>query len=140
MRRLHPLLLLLGLVACDPANEIHVDPGSRADSLILHAFQLPDSLDGTEWLYNLTVATCPSASDSAVPVWQIERRGASGRNPNSVSPYFRYGQRPRGDWTTVRGPLSLHAGCYAADVQGGGISGYTRFVVDSTGRITPLAE
>jgi len=47
MRTLMLALILGGTVACDPGYTIHVERGSRADSLVFHAFRIPDSVAGT---------------------------------------------------------------------------------------------
>jgi hypothetical protein len=129
-------VLSLVLAACDPSNAIHVEAGFRADSLLFHAFQRPDSLRGADILSTIEVSLCDSLGWFVRPVWQLsrDRGGFWSRHPSPV--YFRYGAESTPGWVTSRHAEPLRPGLYGATAEGGGIGGLQRFFVDSTGHVT----
>jgi hypothetical protein len=131
------LVLAVTLAACDPMNAIHVEPGSRADSLVFHAFQRPDSVHGADALSTIEVMACDSSGRTVRPVWRLrhDERGwiSAHFHPSPVT--FRYGADSIPGWTIMQRAEPLHAGLYAASAEGGGIGGYQRFFVDSLGHV-----
>jgi hypothetical protein len=126
--------LATAMIACDPVNEIHVEPESRADSLVLHAFRSPDSATGGTRLSRLSVAACDTTRSPPPDTWVLERDSRSffRRPPSPV--FFRYGQSTPG-WHASRPASVLREGCYVASVEGAAIGGATRFWVGPAGEI-----
>jgi hypothetical protein len=127
-------VLVVAVMACDPANEIHVEPGSRADSLVLHAFRSPDSVTGGARLSRLWVATCDTAGSRLRDTWVLERAPTSlfRRSPSPV--LFRYGQ-PTPGWHAAHPASVLREGCHIGSVEGAAIGGTVRFWVGPNGEI-----
>ena len=119
---------------CDSANEIHVEPGSSARALTLHAYQLPDSADGSGGITRITVGRC-GATSTGPAVWNIERRpGVRWFGPRETT-RFRYGLAPSARWTITHPSEPLDSGCFYAVADGGAIFGLTFFRVRSDGTI-----
>lgn len=134
MRRPALSALLLILAACDPALEAHPEPGSRADSLIIHAFVGLDSAGGGKSLYSLVVTRCSTAAAHAPDTaWAIERAAGPGSRAREPRTVFRYGAVPGAEWSVRHIPVPLSPGCYDLDVEGSGIGGMTEFRIDSQG-------
>jgi|SRR6266550_7688689 len=71
-----PLCILLALPSrasgqADPGTMVHPEPGSRIDSLLFHAFVLPDSLHPNQGLVSLAVYQCGDTTQRAL--WEIKR-------------------------------------------------------------------
>lgn len=134
------LLLLIALVGCDPSNEIHVESGFRADSLVFHVFQGPDSIDGAGGLSSIEVSATDSLGQTVKPVWQLsrDRGGLFSRSPSPV--FFRYGADSISGWIITKRAEPLRPGRYVAFANGGGIGGTHRFVVAENGRVTVAGD
>src|SRR5689334_18828187 len=105
------LFAMLTCLGCDPFNEIHVEPGSSAHLLTLHAFLMPDSVDGIGAITGITVGRCATATAGPI-VWSIERRRPrfslfGGRGTTRESTRLEYGNLPSGRWTTTHPPEPL---------------------------------
>ena len=132
------LLLAVMLAACDPANAIHVEPGSRADSPVFHAFQRPDSVHGADALSTIEVMACDSSGRMVRPVWTLrhDERGWIFALFHAASPVrFRYGADSIPGWTITHRAEPLRPGLYVARASGAALDGQQRFLVDAKGRV-----
>jgi hypothetical protein len=113
-------------------DEVHIEPGSRADSLVIHAFLAPDSANGGAPLRELTVSRCSAGSPTTD--WTIEHRSAGlGARPSDPV-FFRYAAHIPG-WTTTRSALPMKSGCYLVMLSGGGHWASTQFWVSEGGTV-----
>jgi hypothetical protein len=134
------LLLMVILAGCDPSNAIHIESGFRADSLVFHAFQRPDSLDGAGGPSSIEVSATDSLGRTVRPVWQLsrDRGGLFSRSPSPV--FFRYGADSISGWIITKRAEPLRPGLYVAFANGGGIGGTQRFVVAANGGVTIVGD
>ena len=123
-----PLLLIAG--ACDPHIEGHIEPGSRRDSLVIHAFRSPDSSSGQS-IFQLSVTGCDTLAAPRV-FWRVDRSDGGDGNGGA---YYRFGSTLAHGWVTTYKADSLTPGCYLLDVRGGGIGGAQWFTVDVSGAV-----
>ena len=124
--------------ACDPANEVHVEPGSTADALVLHAYRSPDSLSGLGTVTRLAVGRC-GGDWLGEPVWAVERESRHwlGRpEPTRIE----YGRTPSNRWRTVTLSAPLDSGCFYAAADGNAIGGLTFFRVLPGGAIESMPD
>ena len=137
-----PLCILLALPSrasgqADPGTMVHPEPGSRIDSLLFHAFVLPDSLHPNQGLVSLAVYQCGDTTQRAL--WEIKRPsqrvdGAFDRMPTPL--FIRYGKLPGPTWVQRHAAHPLRPGCYYVLTGGGGIGAYRQFYVQADGVIT----
>ena len=133
MRILAVLFPALAAGACDPPLYAHVEPGSRADSLVFHAFK-DDSVADADEIYGIRVTG--RGDSTGIPIyWEVERRARRFYPPREPRTHFRYGELPASDWIEPTWPVILRPGCYEAEVTGGGLSAYARYVVRADGRV-----
>jgi hypothetical protein len=130
-RRSVVVAALLVAVACDPHIEGHVEPGSRGDSVVIHAFRYPDSASGGRSVFSLLVGGCDTLAARRV-FWRVEH---SNRGEAHDGAYLRYGAALGHGWVTTYEPDPLTPGCYLLDVRGGGIGGSQWFTIDSAGAV-----
>lgn len=126
--------LVLLVTGCDPAPQLHVESGSRSDSLLFHVFELGDSLAPASELSELSVRRCASASKLDL-MWDLTRVTGPHRNERRT---IRYGDRPDIYWRVHRAPAPLTDGCYVVTTRTYALStSYTFFVDGDT--ISPSA-
>jgi hypothetical protein len=138
---LNGLAFVAACVIADPGTAIHVEPGSTAQELVLHAFVGSDSLAPNRGLMRVEVRQCfdRAAQQEGRVVWAVERPAL--RAPSAPrSPYLAYGTLPGVSWVTQTAPEPLGPGCYWVTAQGGGIGAATRFVVSASGAIRDSAR
>jgi len=116
---------------------VHPEPGSRIDSLLFHAFVLPDSLHPNQGLVSLAVYQCGDTTQRAL--WEIKRpsqrvHGAFDRMPTPL--FIRYGRLPGPTWVERHAARPLRPGCYYVLTGGGGIGAYRQFYIQADGVIT----
>jgi hypothetical protein len=131
-------LLVLVVVACDPINTIHVEPGSTAGALHLHPYRMPDSVSGIATIDAIEVDRCGGRWLGA-SVWKIERtrhRWFGARE----DPIITYGRLPSNQWRTSQQATPLDTGCYLAVASGGAIPGSAAFRVASDGEIHEISH
>lgn len=126
----------IALGACDPGIDAHVEPGSRADSLVFHAFMYPDSLRGGKSISAISVVGCRLRNGTRPMYWKAERRQRTFTWLQAPETRFRYGRLPESEWRVVHVADSLKPGCYRADLPGAGVGGTTWFVVHGDGSVT----
>jgi hypothetical protein len=115
------LLLLTALVACDPAPYVHVEAGSRPDSLLFHIYEASDSLDPAAALSELTVRRCGGEL-----MWELTR--VTGPRPNEKR-LIRYGESPDHFWRVHRRPATITEGCYVVTTETYALPASHRFIV-----------
>ena len=126
--------LVSACVYVDGGLEVHAEPGSRADSLVFHAFVLPDSVQGGGSISSVTVWSC-AATENPTPLWRIERtQRPFWRRANSGT-HFRYGSVPSAEWRTVQAARALAPGCYVVRTPGDGIGGRQEVLLSADGRV-----
>ena len=130
-------MLVLSVLACDSIDTVHVEPGSSAGALYLHAYQRPDSVNGIANIESIEVDRCGGHWLGAT-VWKIDRT----RHPwfgAKEHPIIVYGKLPSDRWRTSQTAIPLDTGCYQASAWGGGIQGYAAFRVASSGEIHEIS-
>jgi hypothetical protein len=140
LRTLSLIAASVCLLACDPANAIHVERGADAEDLVLHAFLWPDSVNGGEHLSRIEVAECDSAGRIQRPVWELERARSGWFSHPAAPVRFRYGADSIPGWLTVHAAEALHSGLYAAIAEGNAMNALTRFAVRNDGSIEVLGD
>lgn len=132
---LFALALLVAVTACDPALYAHIEPGSRPDSLVIHAFVGVDSAAGGKSLYEILVSGCDRRENVRDTAWAISRGEGVRSHSEDRRTFFRYGALPSAEWKVQHDAELLSPGCYELLVGGYGLGGVSRFEVDSQGRV-----
>ena len=81
--------LLLALGGCDPALDAHIEPHSRADSVVIHAFVALDSTTGGASLYEIVVSRCDGPSATRDTTWASAGAKVSTHGLRILVPSFR---------------------------------------------------
>jgi hypothetical protein len=132
-RRAVTAAALVGLAAgCDPAPAVHLEPGSRPDSVLFHVYEGTDSLNAASGLSEITVRRCASEHPTNI-MWDLTR--VSGDNPNRRS-LIRYGEPPDIYWRVHRAPKPLTEGCYVITVRTFALPSWHRIIVEGDS-VTP---
>jgi hypothetical protein len=117
-------------VGCDPAPTVHLEPGSRPDSVLFHVYEGTDSLHAASELSELTVRRCASEHPTNV-MWDLTRVGGDNRRR-----IIRYGERPDIYWRVHREPKPLTEGCYVVTVRTFALPSWHRIIVEGDS-VTP---
>jgi hypothetical protein len=131
-------MLSLSVFACDPINAIHVEPGSTAGVLHLHAYRTPDSVSGIASIESIELDRCGGRWRGAT-VWKIERTRSRWFGAKE-DPIITYGPLPSDRWRTSQWAMPLDTGCYEVVASGGAIPGSAAFRVASDGEIHEISH
>src|SRR5678815_2260150 len=103
-------MLVVSVLACDPTNEIHVEPQSTTGVLRLHAYRAPDSVSGIATVTTIEVDRCGGRWLGAT-MWKIERTRRRWFGAKE-DPIITYGRLPSDRWRTSQEAQALDTGCY----------------------------